>query len=355
MMRLGIGLLTLALLVFGLSAIAAQSGSAPQILAMATTPRLVPPPTLQDYLDAFRLTHDLGIRGNAFTEKWSTFEPDNGGLQVAKFAEDTNGYLAFYPDTSLLGLQVLNTTAKETPADLLNVPFDDPQMLERFNALVDAMLAGIEHPIRYLSIGNEVDVYLAAHPDEWDTYKTFYDGAVAHVHEVAPEIQVGVTVTYSGLLAHTDKIMRLNEASDVFILTYYPLGAGFTADNPEAPLTDFPRMTELAGGLPVVLQEVGYPSADLLGSSEAEQAQFVRSVFSAWKTAGSAIPFLDYFLLHDFNEELCSSLETYYGLKHPSFHAYLCTLGLRQANGTPKAAWQAFVDEATAWREGTMH
>ena len=185
-----------------------------------------------------------------------------------------------------------------------------------------------------------------------EAYTAFYEGAAAHSREVAPEIQVGVTVTYGGLINYTDEIMRLNEASDVLIVTYYPLGAAFTADNPDAPLTDFPKLVELANGLPVVLQEVGYPSAELLGSSEAEQARFVRSVFAAWKAAGSAIPFLDYFLLHDFNEDLCSAFEGYYGLKHPNFHAFLCTLGLRQANGTPKAAWQTFVDEAQAWRMG---
>ena len=58
----------------------------------------------------------------------------------------------------------------------MNVPFDDPQMLERFKALIDAILARSTHPIRYLSIGNEVDVYLAAHPQEWAAYTTFYDG-----------------------------------------------------------------------------------------------------------------------------------------------------------------------------------
>ena len=103
-----------------------------------------------------------------------------------------------------------------------------------------------------------------------------------------------------------------------------------------------------------MLQEVGYPSADLLNSSEAEQAQFVHSVFSAWKSAGSAIPFLDFFLLHDLTDDFCSGLESYYGLQHPNFHAYLCTLGLRQSDGTPKLAWDAFADEAQQWRDGSV-
>ncbi len=320
-----------------------------QVLGMATTPRLIPDPGLKDYLDAFALTHSAGVNGNAVTEKWSTLEPATG-ININGFIDGLNSFEDFYPDTVLMGIQVINTTAKETPADLLNVPFDDPQMLQRFEALFDKILVRLDHDVRYLSIGNEVDVYLGNHPEEWATYKTFYDGAVAYVHGVAPSIQVGVTATYGGSLDYTDEVSRLNEHSDALILTYYPLGTAFTANNPDAPLTDFPQMVALADGLPVVLQEVGYPSAELLDSSEAEQADFIHNVFTAWQAQGDAIPFLDIFLLHDLTEQICSKLEDYYGLKHANFHAYLCTLGLRASDGTPKLAWDAFVEEATQWR-----
>jgi len=321
-----------------------------QILSISTTPRLEPAPVMQDYLDAFKLTHDTGVDGDLFTAKWNELEGANGKYLFDDYLDGMGSYESVYPDVLMFGIQVLNTTAKETPPDLMNVAFDDPQMLTRFNALIDAALPKFGKYVRYLAIGNEVDVYLANHPQEWAVYKTFYDGVVAHVHQVAPQIQVGVTVTFDGLLRHTNEISKLNEKSDAFSVTYYPLGAGFSADNPDAPLTDFPKIVSLAHGLPVLLQEVGYPTSDLLHSSEAEQVEFVKSVFAAWKSAGDSIPYLNYFLLHDFTEDLCNTFEGYYGLKNPNFHAYLCTLGLRKADGTPKLAWQTFVDEAAKWR-----
>ncbi|MCC6805421.1 MAG: hypothetical protein IT319_21255 [Anaerolineae bacterium] len=351
--RFGVWLGVLGLLATGVAPLPvdaqASTDDPAQVLAMAMNPPMIPEPEFQDYVDAVFLSHRVGVNGNAFTEKWSVLEPD--GVQIDDYVDGINGYQDFFHDTIMLGVQVINTTAKETPADLLDVPFDHPQMLRRFEALFDAILAALDHDARYLSIGNEVDVYLANYRD-WDAYKAFYDGAVAYVHQVAPEIQVGVTVTYKGLLDYTDEVLRLNQNSDVLIVTYYPLGVAFTADNPDAPLTDFPMMIELAGGRPVVLQEVGYPSADLLDGSQAEQAQFVRSVFAAWEAAGGAIPFLDFFLLHDLSDDFCSELEAYYGLSHPNFHAYLCTLGLRAADGAPKLAWDAFAEEAERWRNG---
>ncbi|MBI1259655.1 MAG: hypothetical protein GC204_19480 [Chloroflexi bacterium] len=352
--KIGLWIVALGLLTLS-TAVTAQTSedtSGGQVLGMAQNPPMEPTPQLMDYLNAAQLAHSTGVKGNESTEKWSALESSGGDIQIDDFAEGINGYQSYFHDTAFLGIQVLNTTAKETPSDLMNVPFDDPQMLTRFNAFIDALLAKLAAPPRYLSIGNEVDVYLSAHPQEWAAYKTFYDGAVAHVHQVAPQVQVGVTATYGGLLQHSDEVTALNQHSDVFILTYYPLKADFSVQSPDAPLTDFPKMVELANGLPVVLQEVGYPSAELLGSSEDAQAQFVTSIFTAWESAGDAIPFLDFFLLTDMSENFCSTLESYYGLTHPNFHAYLCSLGLRSADGTPKQAWQTFVDEAEQWRHG---
>ena len=56
---------------------------------------------------------------------------------------------------------------------------------------------------------------------------------------------------------------------------------------------------------------------------------------------GEAIPFLNYFLLHDFTAAMCDEMLVYYGLPDEDFKAFLCTLGLRRADGTPKAGWEA--------------
>jgi len=108
-------------------------------------------------------------------------------------------------------------------------------------------------------------------------------------------------------------------------------------------------MTALASRWPVVLQEVGYPSATVLSSSELNQARFVRSVFRAWNASAARIPFLNYFLLHDLPPQLCGQLAQYYGLPHDrNFQAFLCSLGLRYADGKPKSAWSALVKAAKA-------
>ncbi len=194
-----------------------------------------------------------------------------------------------------------------------------------------------------------MDAYLSAHPDEWKPYQQFYEAALAYVHQTAPWIKVGVTTTFSGTAFATQQVADLNTKSDVIIMTYYPLQNDFSVRPPESPLQDFPQMVKWSGDKPLLLQEVGYPAAESLGSSESAQADFVANVFKAWDADASHIPFLSYFALGDFSDDLCKTLTSYYGLPNMQyFYDYLCTLGLLKADGTPRQAWQIFVDAGTA-------
>ena len=97
----------------------------------------------------------------------------------------------------------------------------------------------------------------------------------------------------------------------------------------------------------VVFQEVGYPSATQLNSSESKQAEFIHQVFAAWRDSQQRIEFLNLFLLYDFSSDLVNNLTAYYGLSDANFVAYLATLGLRNTNNTGKAAWPVVLQEAT--------
>ncbi|HVO43711.1 MAG TPA: hypothetical protein VMT34_13860 [Aggregatilineales bacterium] len=46
---------------------------------------------------------------------------------------------------------------------------------------------------------------------------------------------------------------------------------------------------------------------------------------------------------------MCDQFTGYHGLpNNTNFYKYLCALGFRKSNGTPRLAWNAFVDGAKA-------
>jgi hypothetical protein len=292
------------------------------------------------------LAQGAGVRGVIATYTWSSLETTPGHIDVSSLQSG----LSYYHQKGLqvlLGIQVINTVKREVPSDLETVPFDDPQFIGRFHALLDAVRAALSGTERYISIGNEVDVYLQAQPNEWASYTRFYTDAVSYLHTNSPSLFVGVTTTFAGYsVASTAAVHTLNGPSDVIILTYYPLQGDSQVLAPTSPVTDIPLMQSLAGGKPIALQEAGYPSGTPNASSEALQQQFVTNLFQAWHDAGNNLPFLSYFLLYDFDQPTCTALGTYYGSADPAFLSYLCTLGLRHADGTSKPAWDTFLSAA---------
>jgi hypothetical protein len=347
---------TLASLSAGCYGVAAPSTSSqPQpspgqrVLAIFANPREVPAPTSQDYIDAVNLVYGAGARGTVEAPTWSSLEPSPGQYSLQNLQNDLN-FEAGKGLQTYLGIQVINTVPKEVPPDLISVSWDDPLMKSRFHALLDAIKPLLTSQVAYISVGNEVDVYMNAHPTEWAAYQNFYQDALAYIHQTMPGIRVGVTTTFSGASAGAQaNVTALNSVSDIWIFTYYPLGLGFVPNSPQSPLTDFPVMLTLAGTKDVVLQEVGYPSSTAISSSEGNQATFVTQFFQAWQNSGQRIPFLSFFLLHDLTPTICAQANTYYQLPpDPAFQAYLCSLGLRHDDDTLKPAWSAFVSAAAA-------
>lgn len=317
-------------------------------LSMAIVPRLDPTPTIFDILAAYDLAQIAGVTGTVVAYPWSTLEKSPGQYDLTDLVNQATYSNASRGMTLLLEIQVINTNVRETPADLASDSFDDPAVEARFHALIDA-LAPVLDMTTYLAIGNEVDSYLSAHPDQWASYTRFYENALAYVHSVAPNVKVGVTTTFvgddAGAIANTE---TLNAKSDVFIMTYYPLGSGFQTNPPSVAASDIETMLGFAGSKPLVLQEVGYPTSTLLGSTEEAQAEFMQNVFEEWRRHPWRIPFLSIFALHDLTPDLCQSAAQYYGAPDDqNLQAFLCSLGLRRANGDPKPAWTVVQQEGT--------
>ena len=75
------------------------------------------------------------------------------------------------------------------------------------------------------------------------------------------------------------------------------------------------------------------------------------STFAAWRRAAKRIPFLNFVLLHDLRASECEEIAGYYGRQeHRSLKDFLCSLGLRRADGTPKAAWTSLLKGASGLR-----
>jgi hypothetical protein len=101
-------------------------------------------------------------------------------------------------------------------------------------------------------------------------------------------------------------------------------------------------------GEPLYLLEAGYPSSDVLGSSQSKQADFIREMFETWDTHRSQLKLVNFIWLHDISPAQVKSYTKYYGLSSKGFAEYLGTLGFRGHDGEDKQAFKALREAAKA-------
>ncbi len=287
--------------------------------------------------EAFALFTRAGANALEAPQPWSTLEPAPGRFRLADVQSIVQGVRSTPATRVMLIPAAIETTERSVPADLRHAAWDSDEMIGRYRALIRRAARHVSRQVAYVSIANEADVYFSAHPRQLPAFIRFAQAQLHEFRRLMPWAKVGVTVTYTGLTGPRPEIARaLALLGNATILTYYPLGDGYRPRSPRAPLTDLPRMVRLAHGRPLVLQEVGYPSARRLHSSPADQAAFVRNVFAAWNRQPRAIPLISFYTLFDPPATVCRRQHELDQV------AFLCSLGLRTRHGHAKPAWNAF-------------
>lgn len=297
-----------------------------------------------DEADAFSLARSrAGIDAVTLHYSWPEIETSPGKFNY-QLLDKTN---SIYRDVKIIfGINLIETYIKTVPSDLENIPFDDPVMIARFKKLLDKVFPRLpDLQIMAFVFGNEVTGYLVE-SGEWDAYTTFYEAVSTYVKTIHPRIKVGVIGMLDGYMQPTDKVKTLNRSSDVIALTCYL--------QPGDVKNDFAALTSAYPGRKIYIQEIGYSSSSVLGSSEEKQKDFVKEVFRAWDEHASQIEYLSFYALHDHaREEVEAVLELMGKKDDPDAKInieIITTLGLRTypGKGRDKLAFRTLIQEARA-------
>lgn len=290
------------------------------------------------YVDAFLKAQALGMQSTMIHVNWNGVE-SAPGVYDGEILDILNVFFPYYQMPIALAVCPIDTDIRTVPADLQDVPFDDPAFIQRFKDMLDFLLDKIpDLELVSLSIGNEVDVYLGADAERWRQYTAFYEEVADYARTKRSGLRIGVKATFYGLTRDAiPQSNTLNESSDVILTTYYPL-EGLLVRSPRSPRKDFDALVALYPDRPIQFLELGYPSSKLNKSSERKQAAFINNTFKAWDKHKEQVEVVSFFMQTDWSESALDDLEDRYKIHIPEFRAFLGTLGLRHADGTEKPA-----------------
>lgn len=294
-----------------------------------------------NYQKAFTHAQELGMQFTELMLAWDELEPQPGKY------DDTLLDIAneFYPsqDTQVaLTIMPIDTVVNRVPIGLSSEHLDSDATIARFNALLTHVLERMSDvDILVLSIGNEVDAYLGDSDSSWAEYEAFFSETAAHARNVRPGIKVGVKMQYVALVDDVvERGTSLNARADTVLATYYPLNPDFTVRPPWQVDEDIGRLVDIYPEDELMLLEFGYPTAQLLNSSEELQQDFIGHTFDMWDHYSLWLKAICFTSLYDRPAEEAQSLADYYGYDDENFIAFLSMRGLAQVDGTPKLGFE---------------
>lgn len=263
-------------------------------------------------------------------------------------------------------LKMIDTNWKPAPKDLETKSFDDPAVLKRFDALIEAIAAEPSTKrITHILLGNEIDGYLSQHPEEIEAFEIFYNRALLQIHNKLPGVKVGTIFTAGGVLGNIDIFNffnKINRYSDFIDYTYYPV-YGLERGNmspawqmqPISEIEDsLVKLAKLSGNKSFAFTEIGYSASPLNNSTEEKQAAFVREMFKVLTPYQkiSQIEFLLYHNMYDYAPGICEPYAKQQGVSSDAICDFMENLGLRSyETGKPRKAWDTFVEGVKEWNK----
>jgi hypothetical protein len=197
-----------------------------------------------------------------------------------------------------------------------------------------------------------VDTYFLYNPHQLKAFQRFYAAGKDEVKSSWPDVSVGVVFAFNDFRVSDSVFRALVPNCDHVSFTYYPIRTNMRLRKPAVARSDIAEMVEAAGDKKLILTEIGYPSAESLGSSVDLQNEFYRNAFDALQAQPNRIAGAAFFLMSDIPTDVVTVLTEYYHLSSDeAFTTFLATLGVHDLQGAEKPAWRMFADRTKQLRE----
>ena len=302
-----------------------------------------------DSESAAMLAYAAGVTRAPITYAWGALEPEPGKY------DDSNLALAalFFPAMGMsidIAITPIASNRLVMPADLAGRDFDDSEVIRRYLALIDHVMAVLaEADVRVLLVGVEVDALLGDNDDAWEDYAAFAATVASYVHTIRPGVEVGVQSTTYSRIVDSARWPAIDASTDIIATSYYPLD-GLMARDPAEIANDFDTLSALYPDRIIRIVEAGFPSSKANGSSGDLQAQFIHALFAAWDDHKSQILSITLSVEHDYGPAHVDAICAFYGDKRDRYATFIGSIGLRVWNdeGAAKPAWDALMKETAA-------
>lgn len=308
-----------------------------------------PETNLQELDALYAMSASLGSSRSNVYVFWNAFELEPGvynwdttdtimslhanhGLKATVFFSVVNGK-TFGPLPSWMGSLGLEGIKADDVSGAIGA------IASRYSGVVDTII-----------IAGDADAYFESDRSAISVYNDLFDQIRDDLGDSNPNVRIGNAFSLDRVLNRgTQDVVSSISSGDFVAFTYRPINVlNEISKDPSEALDDLLQMSEIAGGVPVALFEVGWSTApDVFGSKDA-QVEFTDLVLDL--VDDQNIEFVTWYRLHDRPVGTCSvevSLDEGFLVTDSGEYSaqnlgtYICSAGLLDSDGVPKPAWHS--------------
>jgi hypothetical protein len=309
-----------------------------------------------------RQIDELGIEITTVSTNWGDIEKDNGVWDWSRLEKwDEFREQSPRPLVPLFLIFPVHMNERGAlPADLKDEPFTSTKLLDRWDAFIaEAAKRGEWDDARAIvTVGNEIDWFIGVHPEEAEGAIEFLDQAAQSVTRHAPNARPMNTLQY-GVLNQPwgqDVIDALNRSTSLVSFTWYDINERIEVPDPPNPVdAALSAMEQAAGGKPVLVQEFSMATGALNQGSEQRQAARVHEMFDALeRRTRQQVEGLVWLTIEDWpRDEMRRYVDFQFDgamANSDVFFEFLVTLGIAHDDGSPKPAYEAWMERIRRYR-----
>ena len=314
------------------------------------------PPATTDAIEArWQEALDAGMRVGRLQIDWDELEPRPGEYNTDVLEDRLRVNSRQNLQTFLL-ISVYDSEGPVVPEYLEELPLDDPELIRRFQLLMDWVIPMLTSYDGYMiSVANEAGNSFGEIPGLHEEVLTFLKEARRYIHGIDDRMAVTATVAEGNIGIGKTGVQALIDESDVACFNFYgaEMIGGFPYYEPQSKReirSDIERMLKISGPKQIVIQELGmWSGSNLLPSNEDIQRRFFEVFFEEMEKH-ERIRAAYVFQLVDWSPETSDILAQMLRAENVSedfvdvFIESLETIGLiRYEDGRSRPAWDEFI------------
>lgn len=324
-----------------------DAGVSPVLVGITPTPASPNgAPTPATELEAHLTSIAAGSRAAVITLSWDA----DLAAEIAALSKEATFYAA-HGGRVLVSLPVVDRSVDHRPASAAGSAWSAPATIDAVKATIDALFAATGDEVRYLTLGRDADVYLAAHPDDRPGFAAFAKEAAAYAkaHPDAPK-ELGVGVAFTTAAPKQEPTFQdLVASQDVIGFSYFPGLGTFEPGASSDVAATVTQIADVAGDMPIVLQAAGLATDPAAGGGEDAQQKFFATLFGAVAARRRSFALVNVVELFDAPDDACLAWAEEQGdAPEGPLAAYACSLGLFEDDGTPRPAWSSVLAGSAA-------